>query len=597
MSHMSGLLSLTTPLLAQSAAQPFILMSIVKPLVTLVAFVPYASVTSGKLVKDAAYYHLNPIKWGAIFVAFAAAALLTVLLVPFWAAGFAGQVILLCVPCFWYMSSRNKAAKDAKPLRFLNLDFGKMAEERRSRSAQQSVQLRFQKKDRSEVAVPNQKDPGYAIYLAAQEMILPALDGRTQRLDVLLTKQGAAVVQVVDGQRGKLPSLAAEVATGAVDLLKGAAGLEPGERRKYQRGGFAVLRGDSKINVTLSSTGSMQGETLRVEIEREKQLTIPLEKSGMLEPQLKLLRETLAAEPKGGVVLVGARAGNGMTTLGYGLLSGHDAFTSNIKTLERRPERQVDGVEHATFDASKADYATQLQTIIRRGPDVVMITETMEPGVGKVLSSPSARGMTLYAMLPSDSAPDLLAAWMKAVGEPGPASEVIKLVVVQRLVRKLCGACRVAYQPTPEIMKQLALPTGKAVQLYRASGKVLVKDQPTDCPTCGGTGYIGQTGAFEVLALDDDARTLLKNGDVKGAYMQARRAFRSLSLQEAALMKVRLGDTSLEEVRRAFAPPSAGQASAGQAAAGQAAAAPAGAPAAGRAAPRPPAPANRPAAG
>jgi type II secretory ATPase GspE/PulE/Tfp pilus assembly ATPase PilB-like protein len=112
----------------------------------------------------------------------------------------------------------------------------------------------------------------------------------------------------------------------------------------------------------------------------------------------------------------------------------------------------------------------------------------------------------------------------------------------------------------------LAIPSGKQVQLYKQSGKVLVKDQPVDCPTCKGTGFLGVSGALEVLVLDDEARRLLASGDVKAAYMQARRAHKSLSLQEAALMKVRAGETSLDEVRRVFAPPAAAAAPAAGAA-------------------------------
>jgi general secretion pathway protein E len=160
-----------------------------------------------------------------------------------------------------------------------------------------------------------------------------------------------------------------------------------------------------------------------------------------------------------------------------------------------------------------------------------------------------------------------MAAWVKAVGDPKAAAETLRAVVCQRLVRKVCLTCRAPYAAGPAEQKMLAIPSGKQVQIYKQSGKVLVKDQPTDCPTCKGIGYLGTVGALEVLVLDDEARRLLASGDVKGAYMQARRAGKSLSLQEAALMKVRSGDTSLDEVRRVFAPAAAAPAGAAKPAA------------------------------
>lgn len=565
------------PLLAEATA-PVFLMSVVKPVLTVGLFIPYASLVSGKLVKDAAYYNLKPFRWSAIFIGFAAAAFLAAVLMPWWAAGAALQILLLAVPCVWYVKFRNRTAEGVKPLVLYNLDFAKMASERRTRSAQGSVELRFQMPDRTEYPVPDRGAPEHAAYLSLQEVLLPALDDRTQRLDIALNKQGAAISQMTDGIRARRNPVAGEAATAVVDLLKTIAGLEPKERRKYQRGSVPVLRGERKILITVSSAGSMQGESIRVDIERERQLSIPLAKSGMLEAQIKLLKDTLAAS-KGGVVLTGARQGQGLTTLGYTLIGAHDAYTSNIKSLERRPERQVDGVEHGTFDPAMSEYSTQLQSIIRRGPDVVLVTDAGEPGVGRVVAAPGARSSTFYLLMPSDNPVDLLTAWMKAVNDPDNAADSLRLIVVGRLLRRLCPACRVAFQPGPDVMKLLALPAGKPTPLYRHSGKILVKDQPSECPTCGGSGFRGLTGVFEVVAFDDEARSLLKSGDVKAAYLQARRANRSLSLQEAALMRVRAGDTSMDEVKRVFAPPAAAPAPPAGAAAPRPTAAPAKPPA------------------
>jgi type II secretory ATPase GspE/PulE/Tfp pilus assembly ATPase PilB-like protein len=103
----------------------------------------------------------------------------------------------------------------------------------------------------------------------------------------------------------------------------------------------------------------------------------------------------------------------------------------------------------------------------------------------------------------------------------------------------------------------LAIPSGKQVQIYKQTGKVLIKDQPTECPTCKGSGFVGVSAAVEVLPFDDEARVLLASGDAKGAVLHARRAFKCPSVQDAALIKVRSGETSFDEVKRVFAPPAA----------------------------------------
>ena len=555
------------PVLAE-ATSPAFLMSVAKPLVTFAAFVPYAVAVSTKLEKDAAYYNLKPQKWASIFLAFGTAGLLAALLVPYWLAGFPLMLVLYVVPCVWYLKFRNTELKGtkAKPLSLIGgIDFAKMAADRRAKGAQAGAALRFQRKDRSEQPVPDRKDPGHEVYASLEGILLPALDARAVRIEIGLSKQGAAIQQVVDTVRYKRDPIAGELATKTVDLLKGFAELDVAERRKFQRGTVAIVRDGNRIILTVTSVGSMQGETVRIDIEREKQLTLPLDKTGLAEPQLKLLVDTITADPRG-VVLVGARPGQGLTTLAYSLLGRHDSLTSNIKTLERRFERIVEGVEHADFDAAKSDYAAQLQTIVRRGPDVVFAADLADEGSAKVLCSQNARATLFYVGMPSDSVPDILAAWLKASGDAKAASEVLKLVVTQRLVRKLCPTCRAAYAPNPAEQKMLAIPAGKQVQLYKQSGKVLVKEQPVDCPTCKGSGFLGAFAALEVVAFDEESRRLLAAGDVKGAYLQARRAFKCPSLQDAALLKVRAGETSFDELKRVFAPPAPAAPAAGAAA-------------------------------
>ena len=357
-------------------------------------------------------------------------------------------------------------------------------------------------------------------------------------------------------------------------MLKTFAGLDPADRRKLQRGTMGVLRDGERTVLTVTSVGSMQGETVRIDVEREKQLTIPAAKLGMSEAQAKLLDEHVRPETRG-VVLVGARAGHGLTTLCYSLLGRHDSLITNIKTLERRHERTVEGVEHADFDSAKSDYATQLQTIVRRGPDIVLATEATDAASAKVICSPNAKDTLFYVAMPSDSVVDVLAAWLKASGDPKVAAERLRAFVGQRLVRKLCQTCRAAYAPSPAESKMLAVPAGKQVQIYKQTGKVLIKEQPADCPTCRAAGFMGVTAAIDVLPFDDQARALLAAGDVKGAVMHARRAFKAPSVQDAALIKVRLGETSFDEVKRVFAPPAAPAAAKPAGAAAPAAAKPA----------------------
>jgi type II secretory ATPase GspE/PulE/Tfp pilus assembly ATPase PilB-like protein len=148
---------------------------------------------------------------------------------------------------------------------------------------------------------------------------------------------------------------------------------------------------------------------------------------------------------------------------------------------------------------------------------------------------------------------------MTAVGDPKKAAESLTAVVHQRLLRTLCPNCKAGFVPAPEQAKKLGIPAGKEVELFRPSGKIQVKNRIEDCPVCQGSGYFGQTGFLEVLMLDDEARRLLAENDYRTAVARAVREQKMLQLQEAALLKVRSGETSLEEVQRVLAPRQASQ--------------------------------------
>jgi type II secretory ATPase GspE/PulE/Tfp pilus assembly ATPase PilB-like protein len=152
---------------------------------------------------------------------------------------------------------------------------------------------------------------------------------------------------------------------------------------------------------------------------------------------------------------------------------------------------------------------------------------------------------------------------MQSVGDAKAASKGLSAVVHQRLLRSLCPNCKSPFTPAPEQAKKLGVPPGKTIEIFRPSGKIQVKNRVEDCPVCQGTGYFGQVGIFEVVTLDNDARKLLADGDFKGVVARAIREQRMIQLQEAALLKVREGTTSLEEVQRIFAPKQAVAAKAG----------------------------------
>jgi general secretion pathway protein E len=147
----------------------------------------------------------------------------------------------------------------------------------------------------------------------------------------------------------------------------------------------------------------------------------------------------------------------------------------------------------------------------------------------------------------------MLRDWIKMVGNVKEATKALRAATNQRLLRTLCPNCKQAYQPSEDQLKKLNLPAGRVEQLYRAGGQIQIKNKVQECPVCQGIGYLGQTGVFEVLLVDEEMRKLLAKGDLKGTLALARRN-KMIYLQEAALAKVVSGETDMKEVIRVTAP-------------------------------------------
>lgn len=395
-----------------------------------------------------------------------------------------------------------------------------------------------------------------AVLIAAEDIVGPAVDARATAVDVQIGKAGCAVTQTVDGVRYKREGITPERALGAVDLFKSLAGLDVSDRRRRQVGAFSMKGPNGETKANLTTAGSSDGLVLRVEFNRAERLSRPFDNLGLLPQQLEALRTLAEIENRHGIVLVSAPAGHGLTTSMYSMLGRHDAYTANIKTLEREVMLELAGVDHQEWDPTNpdVDYATALQSILRRDPDVVMTDFVRDRETAKVVVDPGMQGPIIYVPVRAPSIGEAIRDFAQQVGDVKTAVKSLRAVTNQRLARQLCPQCKQAYQPSPEQLKKLGLPSGKVQQLHRPGGKIQVRNKIEPCPICQGTGYLGQVAFFEVMLVDGEVRKLLAAGDLKGAVAAARRN-KMIYLQEAALAKAASGETSIEEIVRVTAPP------------------------------------------
>jgi len=528
-----------------------LLMSPWKPLLLWGGFIAWGWLVSTKLDKDARYFNLNWKVWNAVHLSAGFIAIIIMFTAwSFWIS-LPAALLVLILPVLFYWRVRNQSVPEER--RYI-LSFAKDAQAahaKKQAKARQAAVIQFTDVRGQAVSVPGKEEPEFQVYLQAEDVLGPAMEQRASRIDMLLGDSGAAVWRTVDGIRTKHGELTTENCGHILNFFKQIAGLDVSNTRRRQTGSFSMSAPGGEREVHLTTSGSSKGQTASIEFNREEQRKINFDLLGLHPKQREGLDGLMESHDRHGVVLITAPARQGLTSTGYAFLGRHDAYTCNIKSLEYEIEGWVDGVDQVEWDKANpdVDYATNLQSILRRDPDICLACDIKDADVAKVSAAPGRQGPLIYLTMQSDSIVNAVKEWVKYIGDVDEAVKPLRAVLSQRLIRKLCPNCKQA--AAPEDLENLKLPAGIGQNIHLPVGKVRVKNKVEDCPDCMGTGYRGQTGVFEVLFIDKEIRTHLRGGDLKSALAQARRN-RMLLLQEAGLLKVGMGETSLDEISRVF---------------------------------------------
>lgn len=541
-----------------AAGDAFALVSWWKPVLLLAPFFAWAWMISTILDKHAQRFFLGQEKWNLIHMLFGVAALALVVLLPVGGIGgllgaFFGSLVIFAIDIIVFASIANKDERIPEHAK-LTLDFSDMAERREEKKAAKklgSSELTIVGADKMKVMPPAKETTAYAVRVAAEEIVINGYNAHASQIDVHpVNPETYGVSMLVDGVRQPGEQMAQTDAVQIIDLWKKCAGLDVSDRRRKQAGSVTVSsEGMSNQTLKCVSSGSKNGMVLTIMFNPSEAVRRKPADLGLTGTQLDLLKGW--AENTQGVVLLGAPSDNGRTTTMYSMLKLHDAYTSNIQTIEYEIEDAIEGVKQIKFDQTQedADFSTTVRSTLRRDPDVVGICDLPDASTAKIIASSDHDRTRVYLSLKSDDALSAIQLYVRGVGDAKLAAEGLHGVIAEKLVRVLCSNCKVAYQPSPEMLKKLGLPGDKVKQLFKKGGQVLIRNKPEICPTCNGIGYSGQTGCFGVFPIEDEERKMIAAENWTGLRTAMRK--RSLpTVQQAALRKAVEGVTSIEEVTR-----------------------------------------------
>jgi len=530
-------------------AESAILVSIYKPILFGLVAGLWAFAVS-HIDKDLVKYFMPHQLWNLLLLGAAVLALGLWLLLPFFWLGLPIALVIIIGSLVGYHFYRNTVVPAHAQWRF-DLDTIRRAwEQSQQKKTQAAAVVRLIDSDGQMVDVPVGDDPLAPAYEAIETIFDFALPRRAERIDMLASGKETVVAVQIDGVRYPQTKLDPKVGVTAIDYLKKHAGMDVSDRRKRQKGTLKLSH-DIPHTLELVTSGTTRGLSLSIHVDPMALRSIKLDELGMLDSQIERIKPVLDDSTR--VVLVVSPRHHGMTTTIYSFLSRHDPYLNNIMSLEDEVAFELEGITHSTYKTGP-DAPTipkQLESLMLREPKVVLMSHLTAPETAQMVVKYTDDARFYIGLRQKDTITGLRA-WTQAVEDQQVAADSLAGVVSQRLLRKLCPTCRIAYKPDPALLKKLNLPVDRVKQLYRHSGKVIVKDQEQICEACVGLGYIGRRAVYEAMPLDDECRELIGQGHLDQLKNRLRKTG-MLYMQEAALTLAAEGITSVSEISRVLA--------------------------------------------
>jgi len=541
------------PYLLLTSAEYTGYISIIKFLVFLVLFFLWLPIV-GWVHRDARAVGTKELFWTAVALATGAASAIIWLFIPVFIIGAFLYAIAVATASLCYVGHRNSRVMDyARVLTAEHIKTLFVSKEKRLEALKGFL---FVTANDNEVPLPQPQTPDFFGYKSAYELLTDAIWRRASDIIFSPASQNYDVTYYVDGAALKQPAIARGQMEYLIHFLKKLADLDTKEKRKPQKGNFRTRRGEEDTAWEVTTAGSTAGEQLRIK-QIIQQTVTRLSDIGLMPEQLEQLN-TMRSLKQGLFLVTGPRI-TGVTTTFYALLRNHDAFLNSINTLERRPSVELPNITQNIYsltDTGTTTYAKKLQQIVRMGPDIVGVADCQDTETAQTACVAAKDGKIIYVTLKADSVVQAIGKWLKLVGDRNLAADTLLGITNQRLLRKLCEECKQAYAPNKELLRKFNISADKVRPFYRA-GKVLIgkRGKEMTCDNCQGTGYVGRTGVFEIIAINDQLRKTIKKSKSLSEIGTQFRAAKMLYLQEQALRKVISGTTAINEMIRVLSAP------------------------------------------
>ena len=389
--------------------------------------------------------------------------------------------------------------------------------------------------------------PGFVV---VREVLYDAIKRHADKIILDYTPEMVSVRLEIDGVWHDAGNRDRETADPMLVVLKKISNLQIDDRRSRQKGNFGTAYRGGKQTWNFGSQGTKTGERAVLQLRTENGKPRVLEDLGMRPKLVEELRGLL--NMPSGMLLFSAIPGGGLSTTLAASLFAADRFIRHFVTFEEQSHSkiEIDNIEVNTYRKVDGQSAVEdLLRLVRTEPDAVVIPNLNDRQIIEVLCQQATRqGRLIMGTICAKEAVESLLCILALKVPVEQFAPAIRAVVNQRLIRKLCNACKEAYNPPLDLVQKLGLPTHRVDTFYREPQNRTEEDDI--CNKCGGIGYLGRTAIFEFLIVDDLIREALTKQPKIEVLRRVARQGGNRSLQEEGIVLVARGITSLSELQR-----------------------------------------------
>jgi type II secretory ATPase GspE/PulE/Tfp pilus assembly ATPase PilB-like protein len=394
------------------------------------------------------------------------------------------------------------------------------------------------------------EDASYAAAEAAQrpivrlvdELLAEAVVARASDIHIACEETVVTVRYRIDGVLRRARELPRDIARPVISRIKVVGGLDIADRLRPQDGRARLAVDAAHVDLRISTLPSVHGEKVVIRLLHPGGAVLALEAMGFYGPSLERLERL--ADAREGIVLVTGPTGSGKTTTLYATLRRIQRRDPNIVTVEDPVEYRLPGIVQVQVnERAGLTFASALRAILRQDPDVVLVGEIRDRDTAATAVQASLTGHVVLSTLHTMDAAGAIVRLHDLGVEPYHLAAAVRGIVAQRLLRRLCTACRAlgSLDDTPAARRWL---DGDA-PVPRAVG----------CSECGGSGYRGRLAVAEVLRRSPEVERRVASGATVEQIAAAARDDGMVPLWESGLGHVRRGETTLDELLRVIEPP------------------------------------------